>query len=227
LGFGSYRDFQHHLHQRALAFATSIDTMQSASSNGDMPDHVRESLECDLKNLQALKNSIDAPRLVALAKRFYGARRIIVIASDLAIYLAQYLEYQTSLFGLPIFAATSAGRIYHLIRPSNKQDLVIGISFRRGIQHTVEGVETAHAKGAYCVGITDTYLSPLSRFCDEVFLSSTESTSLAASYSAPITLFNAIFAACGQYRRQQTLAIGREISEEQRVGTRWYKPKGR
>src|SRR5437762_10008603 len=29
LGFGSYREFQRHLHELSLAFATSLDTMQS------------------------------------------------------------------------------------------------------------------------------------------------------------------------------------------------------
>jgi RpiR family carbohydrate utilization transcriptional regulator len=131
LGFGSYREFQHYLHELSLAFATSLDTMQSGGRDPSVPVHVIESLEQDLKNLQGLKNSLDAQRLVAFAKRFHEARRIVILASDLAVNLAQYLEYQISLLGLPIFAATSAGRILHLVRSVNKQDLVIAISFRR------------------------------------------------------------------------------------------------
>jgi DNA-binding MurR/RpiR family transcriptional regulator len=100
--------------------------------------------------------------------------------------------------------------------------LVLAISFRRGLRQTVEGVHLARARSAYCVGITDTYVSPLARECDEVFLASVESTSFGASYSAPVALVNAILAACGQYRRPQTLAILKEIAEEQRKGFRWY-----
>jgi len=103
-----------------------------------------------------------------------------------------------------------------------KRDLVLAISFRRGLRQTVEGVHLAHARSAYCVGITDTYVSPLARECDEVFLASVESTSFGASYSAPVALVNAILAACGQYRRPQTLAVLKEIAEEQRKGFRWY-----
>jgi RpiR family transcriptional regulator, carbohydrate utilization regulator len=222
LGFGSYREFQRHLHELSLAFATSLDTMQSGGNDGSMPSHVRDSLEQDLKNLQGLKNSLDAKRLVDLAERFYDARRIVIIAGDLAVQLAHYLEYQISLLGLPIFAATSAGRILHVVRSVNKQDLVIAISFRRGLRQTIEGAEQAHARGAYCVGISDTYVSPLARECDELFLASIESTSFGASYAAPIALMNAILAAVGQYRRTQTLALVKEIAEEQRKGFRWY-----
>ncbi|MGB6900511.1 MAG: MurR/RpiR family transcriptional regulator [Candidatus Acidiferrum sp.] len=224
LGFDSYREFQRHLHDLSIAFATSLDTMQSAGpvTVSSMPAYVRDALEQDLKNLHGLKNSLDAPRLVSLAKRFYDARRIVILAGDLAAILADYLEYQITLLGLPVFTATSAGRIAHLVRTVSPKDLVIAISFRRGLRQTVEGVHLAHARNAYCVGITDTYVSPLARECDELFLASVESTSFGASYSAPITLANAILAACGQYRRPQTLAILKEIAEEQRKGFRWY-----
>jgi DNA-binding MurR/RpiR family transcriptional regulator len=222
LGFASYRDFQRHLHDLSIAFATSLDTMQSAGKVGSMPAYVRDALEQDLKNLHGLKNSLDAPRLVSLAKRFYDARRIVLLAGDLAAFLADYLEYQITLLGLPVFTATSAGRIAHLVRTVNQRDLVLAISFRRGLRQTVEGVHLAHARSAYCVGITDTYVSPLARECDEVFLASVESTSFGASYSAPVALVNAILAACGQYRRPQTLAVLKEIAEEQRKGFRWY-----
>jgi RpiR family carbohydrate utilization transcriptional regulator len=221
LGFDSYREFQHHLHERSLAFATSLDTMQTTGRDG-MPGYIRESLEQDLKNLQGLKNSLDARRLVGLAKRLYGARRILLLAGDLATYLANYFEYQISVVGLPVFSATSGGRIAHLVRTVNKQDLVIAISFRRGLRQTVEGAQQARARGAYCVGIADTFLSPLARECDELFIASIESTSFAASYTAPIALLNAILATCAQYRRAQTLVMVKELAEEQRKGFRWY-----
>lgn len=222
LGFASYRDFQRHLHDLSIAFATSLDTMQSSAHATSMPAHVREALEQDLKNLHGLKNSLDASRLKALAKRFYDARRIVVLAGDLAAVLAGYLEYQITLLGLPVFTGISAGRIAHLVRTVNRQDLVIAISFRRGLRQTVEGVHLARERNAYCVGIADTYVSPLARECDEVFLASVESTSFGASYAAPVALVNAILSACGQYRRPQTMAILKEIAEEQRKGFRWY-----
>jgi DNA-binding MurR/RpiR family transcriptional regulator len=222
LGFASYRDFQRHLHELSLAFATSLDTMRAAGRDTSMPAHVRESLERDAKNLQGLKNSLDAPRLVTLARRFYDARHIVLLAGDLAVCLAQYLEYQVSLLGLPIFAATSGGRIAHLVRSVSKNDLVIAISFRRGLRQTVEGAQQARARGAYCVGISDTYVSPLARACDEVFLASIESTSFGASYAAPVALMDALLAAIGQYRHSRTLALAKEIAEEQRKGFRWY-----
>ncbi len=141
LGFPSYRHFQRHLHDLSIAFATSLDTMQTAARPSGMQGQVRNSIEQDIKNLQGLKNSLDAQRLAALAKRFYSARRILILAGDLAATLAYYLEYEMSVLGLPVFAATSAGRILHLARNVSRKDLVIAISFRRGLRQTVEGAQ--------------------------------------------------------------------------------------
>ena len=222
LGFESFRDFQKHLHDLSIAFATSADTMQAGSASAGKHAYVSDSIDRDLKNLQALKNTIDAARLTDLAKRMHSARRIVLLAGDLASYLADYLEYQISLLGLPIFAATSAGRIGHLTRSLAKEDLVIAISFRRGLRQTVEGARKAVERGAYCVAITDTFLSPLSRFANETFLAGIESTSFGASYAAPVALVNALLAGCGQIRKAETLEIVQEISQEQRHGFRWF-----
>src|SRR5437764_15453363 len=42
LGFGSYREFQRHLHELSLAFATSLDTMQSGRRDPSVPAQVVE-----------------------------------------------------------------------------------------------------------------------------------------------------------------------------------------
>ena len=224
LGFASYRDFQHHLHELSLAFASPVDIMQTSAGTSDMQTFVRNALAQNVKNLQGLKNSLDGARLAGLAKRFYSARRIVVFAGDIAGILAEYLEYQINVLGLPIFAATSAGSITHLSRAVSRRDLVIAVSFRRGLRQTIEGAQQARAHGAYCVGISDTYISLLARECHEVFLASAEATSFGISLAAPLALLDAIIAACGQHRRAFTLSVAREIAEEQRKGFRWYNP---
>lgn len=222
LGFSTYRDFQRHLHDLSITFATSADTMHPPVRDGQVPGTIRTSLELDLKNLQGLKNSLDDQKLAALAAKIHRARRIVVIGGDLAGTLVDYLDYQLSLLDLPVFAAVSAGRIAHMTRAVGKKDLVIAISFRRGLRQTVEGARQALEHGAQCVAITDSYVSPLARICQECFLARIESTSFGASYTAPVALVNAILAACGQQRHSRTLAIVREMAEEQRKGYRWF-----
>lgn len=223
LGFASFREFQKHLHDLSIAFATSADTMQSGETGRDgRQSHVADSIERDLKNLQALKNTLDPARLNGLAKRIYSARKVVILAGDLASFLADYLEYHLVLLGLPVFSATTAGRIGHLTRSLTGDDLSIAISFRRGLKQTVEGAKQAKERGAHLAVITDTFLSPLARSADETFLAGIETTSFGASYVAPVALINGLLAACGQVRSADTLQIVRDISEEQRHGYRWF-----
>jgi RpiR family carbohydrate utilization transcriptional regulator len=224
LGFATYRDFQHHLHELSIAFASPLDSMLSTSRDSSIPAIIQESLARSAKNLQALKNSLDATRLAKVAKRLFEARRIVAFAADSASILAEYLEYHLSILGLPIVAVTTAGGMTHLARVVRKRDVVIAISFQRGLRQTVEGAEQAKAHGAYCIGISDTYLSPLARICDDLFLAAVEAPSFGRSYTAPISLLDAMIATCGQYRRPMTIAVAKEIAEEQRKGVRWYNP---
>ena len=190
---------------------------------GDDGEYAQNYIRQDLKNLQDLQHRLDSAQLNALARRCHEARRIVILGCDLAEYLVGYLRYHLMLLGLPAVEGTSAGRIYHLTRSVTKQDIVVAITFRRGLRETIEGVKQARRKGAYCIGIADTYLSPLGRECDELLLASIESPSFGASYTAPISLLGAVFVACGQYKKSNTLEIVEEIAEEQRRGTRWYR----
>ena len=222
LGFESYRQFQHHIHELSLAYATSLDTMKSSSGAPESDSPPRESLMRDLKNLQALKNTLDPRRFLSLAKRIYAARRIVVLGGDLATVVADFLGYHLNVLGLPVWVASTPGNITHTIRSLTPKDLLIGISFRRGIRQTIEGTEQARLRGAYCVGVTDTYVSPLAQNCQEIFLASIDSVYFGASYTAPIALCNSMLTAIGEFRRSRTMAIVHELDEEQRTSSRWY-----
>jgi RpiR family transcriptional regulator, carbohydrate utilization regulator len=223
MGFSGYPEFRRYLHEVTVAHATSLQSMLSASAkDSDIPAHVRDSLSQDQKNFVGLRNSIDAERLGALAKRIWSARRIILIAGDLAASLVLYFEYHLSMLGLPVFAATSPGRIVTVLRSADKNDLVVAISFHRGLRQTVEGLRQAKTKGAFCVGITDTLISPIVRFSDECFLTSVTTQHFGDSYVAPTALINVLLAACANYRRDHTLRLMREAEQDEQRGYRWY-----
>jgi DNA-binding MurR/RpiR family transcriptional regulator len=223
MGFSSYRDFQSYLHELSISQATSLDTMRASKAKGSsLTAHVRETVEHNLHNLQRLRNTLDYERLAALAKKIYAARRILILGGDLAATLVGYLQYHLLFLGLPVFGATSTGETLHLTQAVGKKDLIIAISYRRGLRQTVEGLQQAHSNGAYCVGITDTLVSPIARFSDESFITSVESPSFGASYVASMCLLEGIVAACGYYPSADARKLLRKNAAEQRQGFRWY-----
>lgn len=109
----------------------------------------------------------------------------------------------------------------HAVRALNKQDSVIAISFQRGLRQTIEGLKQARANGAYCIGSTNTAVSPIARFAHEYFLTPVEAP-FSNSYAAPVALINILLTLCANCRRPRTLAILKKVDQEQRYGYRWY-----
>ena len=220
--FGSYKEFQQYLHELSIANATSLDTMQAGPKDSSLAGTIRECLDNDMRNLNALRNSLDLSRIASLAQRVYAAKRIILVGGDLAESLIQYFHYHLLVLGLPVQIATTAGHAAYVTFSATRADLLFAISFRRGLRQTVEGMQRAQRGGAYCVGITDTYLSPIAQHADEFFLASVETPSFGASYVAPLALINAVLVACASYKRARTLTLLRQIEEEQKHGFRWF-----
>jgi DNA-binding MurR/RpiR family transcriptional regulator len=223
LGFGSYREFQHYLHELSVSQATSLDTMRTSKAKGsNLSAHVREAVEVDVRNLQKFRNALDVERMAAVAKRIHRANHIIILGGDLATNLVGFLHYHLILLGLPAVTATSSGEAAHLCSSSSEGDLLIAMSFRRGLRQTVEGLRQARANGAYCIGVADTLVSPIARFANECFIASVETPSFGASYAAPMSLLNGILTAVGHYDRRRSMKLLRKAADEQRTGFRWF-----
>lgn len=220
--FASYKEFQQFLHELSIANATSLDAMQAGPKDSSVAGTIRNCIDNDLRNLNALRNSLDLSRIARLAQRVYAARRILLFGGDLAESLIQYFHYHLLVLGLPVQVAATSGHAAYISLNADANDLMFAVSFRRGLRQTVEGMQRAKAAGTYCVGITDTYLSPLAQYADEFFLASVEVPSFGASYVAPVALVNVILMACANHKRARTLTVLRQAEEEQKHGFRWF-----
>jgi RpiR family carbohydrate utilization transcriptional regulator len=221
MGFTSYPIFQKYLHELSVSQATMLDLVQSLDS--DIPSAIRESVNADIKNLQALRNTVNTESVLSLVKQLYKAQHVVILASDQATCLATLMQYTLAILGIHASTCVTAGQVVNTVRTLGRRDLVIAISFGRGLMQTVEGLKRARAKGAHCVGITDTHISPIARYSHQCFLSSIESPSFAGSYAAPVALLNGILVACTNYRKGRTISLLEDSDKEHRTGFRWYR----
>src|SRR5579862_2450945 len=167
MGFSGHREFQRFLHELSITQATSLDWMRaSVAHEPTIPARIRATLEQESRNLQALRNSLEYKRIETLTRRVYAARKILIIGGDMAATLVAYFEYHLVMLGFTVLTATTPGRTAHISRYVGSEDLVFAMSFGRGLRLTIEGLLQARARGAYCVGLTDTFVSPIARFAD-------------------------------------------------------------
>jgi RpiR family carbohydrate utilization transcriptional regulator len=224
MGFTGYAGFRQYLHELALVQATQLDAMRNGlPKDSDVPVYLDESLARDAANLASLRHTLDAGRVEALAARLYKSRRIVLLGGDLATVLVHFLQYNLTVIDLPAVVCTRPGEVVHAVRGLRRRDLVIAMTFRRGLRQTVDGLRQARERGAYCVALTDTHLSPIARFAHESFVMPVQSTLYGVSYVAPMAFLNLVLVACAAMRKARTTRLLKAADAEQRTGFRWYR----
>lgn len=224
LGYERYADFAADLRKHFVARISPFRVMEANVREGrTLEEHIVHSLERDLTNLTDLRTGIDPGRVIDLANRIHAARRILVVGVDLANSLASFLAYGLIPLGFDAEAPEgSEGSLRHRVRTLTPEDLLIAISFGRGLRVTIEAVVRARQRQVPSFGITDSEITPLARLCDAYLPASISGSSYTGSYVAPMALLNAILLAAAQLAPERALARLREIEEDDRASLRWY-----
>src|SRR5262245_24987676 len=224
LGYERYADFAADLREHFVSHITPYRIMEArVREKGSVADHVRQSIDRDMANLNQLRSGLDPNRVVDLARRIHRARRILVVGVDLAASLSSYLAYGLTPLGFDAEAPVgTTGALRHKVRLLASSDLLIAISFGRCLRETVESVLLARDRGVPTFGITDTDTTPIARKTDAYLLASTVSSTFAGSYVAPHALLNGILLACAELKAGRSLKLLRQSEEEYLSGPRWY-----
>jgi DNA-binding MurR/RpiR family transcriptional regulator len=224
LGYGKFGEFAADLRAHFITRITPYALLKAASrQKRSLNDRIQNSLEVDLRNLQSLRSTLNAERIIVLSRLVKRARRIVVVGIDLAASLSWHLSYGLMSLG---FAAEGpvggTGNIQKRVRALTSKDLLIAISYKQGLRETVEAALRAQKQGVPTFGITDSEDTPIARICDYVAITPVSSVSFANSYVAPMALLGTILVACAHTRTARTLALLRRSEEEDRADRRWY-----
>jgi len=224
LGYERFADFTADLRQHFVKHITPYTVLKAATrEERSVPDHVRHCVERDTESLSVLRSSLDADRVVELAKLIHRSRRILVVGVDLAASLAWFLAYGLTPLGFDAEAPVgSAGNLQHKIDVLDGKDLLIAISFGRCLRETVESVLRARERDVPTFGITDGDTTPIAMHCDAYLVASTSNPSFTGSYVAPMALINTIIVASAHIQPRRALDMLSRTEEEYRTGERWY-----
>jgi len=224
LGYEKFADFAHDLREHFVAKITPYAAMKAAAqTDRTVADRVQQSVDRDLENLTSFRASLDPDKIVEIANRINLARRIIIIGIDFAASLAWSLAYGLVRLGYDADAPVgSSGMVQNRIKSLTPKDLVIAISFGRGLRETVEAVKSARRRNVPSFGITNGNATPIAEYCDASLITSIAGTSFIDSYVAPVAAINAILLACAHSQSERALEHLRESEDEYASSTRWY-----
>ena len=225
LGYEKFADFAQELREHFVSQITPYSAMKAAEqTNLSVADRVRQSVDQDLANLNAFKARLEPEKIVEIAKQINHARRIVIIGIDFASSLARTLAYALVRLGFDAEAPTgSSGVVHNKIKILTPKDLLIAISFGRGLRDTVDAVLSARRRNVPSFGITDSGNTPIANYCDSYLTASIARTSFIDSYAAPTAAINAILVACAHSQSERSLEHLRESEEENTSSDRWYR----
>jgi len=227
LGYKRYGEFAADLRSHFVSRITPYALMKSAvREKRTVANHVEQTLETDMQNLNALRAQLDVRTVIEIVKRIDRARRILVVGIDFAAPLSNLLAYGLVSIGYDAEAPVgSAGNLRQKVLLLGPRDMLVAISFGRCLQDTVDAVICAHDNRVPTFGLTDSEKSPIARFSDSSWITSIASPSFHGSYVAVVSAINGLLVACAQLHPQRSLSVLRR--KEQEFRSRWYTPAGK
>lgn len=229
LGYEKFANFVQDLREHFVTQITPYTAMKAAAqTNQSVEDLVLQNVSKDVENLASFRAYLNPNKIIEFAQQINRSRRIIVIGIDFAAALATSLAYGLVRLGYDTEAPIgSTGVVQNKIRILTEKDLIIAISFGRGLRETVEAAKRGREQNVPTFGITDGDTTPIAKYCDDYLVASTAHTSFIDSYVAPIAAINALLVACAHSQSARSLKILRESEAENTSSTRWYREPGK
>ena len=229
MGYKKFADFAHDLRNHFVTQITPYAAMRAATQkHRTVADYVRQSIDKDLENLNALKVGVDINQVIELAKQIHRTRRIMVVGIDFAASLAMSFTYGLVRLGCDAESPTgTSGSLQNKISIMTGKDLLIAISFGKCLRETVEAAKRARGRGVPTFGITDSEKTPIARICDQFLITPTGRSSFIDSYVAPVAAINAILIACAHTQPKRALKLLQQFDKESAAAARWYQENGR
>ncbi len=212
LGFQGYSDMQRHLReefQDRLSTVTRLEkSIKDVHNEGDL---LKKIIQQDIQNLTRTLNELSPETFQKAVKDITESRTIYVAglrgSHAPAIILGLYLNFLKKDARLLV---PGYGDVWNVLFGLGPEDLVIGISFPRYTKLTVEILEYAHNHGAKVGAITDSLISPLAEFADWVLPVYSRMDSFIESFTASISIANALLTAVSIRNLDETLEILQE-----------------
>jgi DNA-binding MurR/RpiR family transcriptional regulator len=225
LGYEKFADFAQDLREHFVTQITPYTAMKAAAqTNQSVEDLVLQNVNKDVENLASFRAYLNPNKIIEFAQQINRSSRIIVLGIDFAAALATSLAYGLVRLGFDAEAPIGgSGVIQNKIKILTTKDLLVAISFGRGLRDTVEAVQSARRRNVPSFGITDGDATPIAKYCDAYLVASTAHTSFIDSYVAPVAAINALLVACAHSQSARSLKILRESEAENTSSARWYR----
>ena len=215
LGYDGYPDFQHSLQEIIRNRLTSfqrIEVTNNLIGDGNVLDKV---LLSDAEKIRRTMEEIDHALFEEAVDRIISAKRIYIIGVRSSSSLAGFLNFNFRMIfdNVKFVQTTSGSEMFEQIMRIGEGDVMIAISFPRYSKRIINAVEYARSKNANVVALTDSKLSPIASYANQLLIAQSDMASFVDSLVAPLSIINAIIVAVSR-KKQDELTERLRVLEE-------------
>lgn len=201
LGFDGYSQLQSYAQEQIynLLQAPAHRRLRERSATVDDRHPLHLSVLTDVRNLEAILDQVDVETFDTVVKLIVQARQKFVVGLRGSAAVALLLGYNLRglLPGVRL-VGIGFGNWLDEILDLTSRDIVVAVSLSREARGTVQFAEFARRKGARVIAIVNNPLGPLAGFSDYVLPVESDSKAFNPSFTAALSLVQAILAAVGR-----------------------------
>lgn len=200
VGFDGYPELQKHLQELVKSHLTSVQRMEVAANRMGGDDIINDAFSADAEMLKRTREGVSREDFFGSVAAINKAHKIYVLGSrssaSLASFAAFYLNYLCD--NVVLIDTSSTSEMFEQMFRISEQDVCIAISFPRYSNQTINALSFAKSRGATIISITDGEMSPIAQYATYLLVAESSMVSFVDSLVAPLSLINALIAACAK-----------------------------
>ena len=200
VGFDGYPDLQKHLQELVKSHLTSVQRMEVAANRMGGDDIINDAFAADAEMLKRTREGVSREDFFGSVAAINKAHKIYVLGSrssaSLASFASFYLNYLCD--NVVLIDTSSTSEMFEQMFRISEQDVCIAISFPRYSNQTINALSFAKSRGATIISITDGEMSPIAQYATYLLVAESSMVSFVDSLVAPLSLINALIAACAK-----------------------------
>jgi DNA-binding MurR/RpiR family transcriptional regulator len=215
LGYAGFPQFQQELRLLFRDKLTTVSRIQKAAQKEMSEENVLVKVfQQDIENITETMKQVSVDDFRRFVKALNSAKRVVIIGLRSAHSLAVLMGVALEFLQRDVWVVTPGiGNMWDRLLGLRKDDVVVGICFPRYTKETVEVLRFAQQKGVKTLAITDSPISPLARYAECVLPARCKLDSFIESFTAALSLINAIVTALGLYRKEATMSSLKQLEE--------------
>lgn len=215
LGYDGYPKLQRALEEMAKNKLNSVQRMEVTFDRINKDNILKYVLHSDAEKIRLTAEEIDEEAFKNAIEMLLHAKKIYIIGIRSSAPLASFLSYYLGLIfdHVVMIQSNSTSELFEQLYRIGEEDVLVGISFPRYSRSTLKAMEFASNRKAKLISITDSYVSPMTKYCDCNLLARCDMASIADSIVAPMSIINAIIVGVCQQKQEEVVSTFASLEE--------------